>query len=92
MKALKKEKQDEADALKRVEASLAALRKEKRDEDQQLRKRRRTAKNWSLNAANLHALCTSLLEQLKPLVKDTKRFPPSPSWTRNCWKPLKKRL
>jgi len=75
MKALKKEKQDEADALKRVEVSLAALRKEKRDEDQQLKEAQENGEKLVTQCRNLHALCTSLLEQLKPLVKDTKTLP-----------------
>jgi len=78
MKMLKKEKQDEADALKRVETSLAALRKEKRDEDQQLKEAQENGEKLVTQCRNLHALCTSLLEQLKPLVKDTKKLPTLP--------------
>jgi colicin import membrane protein len=78
MKALKKEKQDEADARKRLEASFAALRKEKRDEDQQLKESQDNAEKLATQCRNLHALCTTLLEQLKPLVKDAKTLPTLP--------------
>ncbi|MGH8099837.1 MAG: hypothetical protein ACREIW_00970, partial [Chthoniobacterales bacterium] len=78
MKALKKEKQDEADARQRVEASLAALRKEKRDEDQQLKEAQENGEKLATQCRNIHALCTSLLEQLKSRVKDTKTLPTLP--------------
>ncbi|HYM35990.1 MAG TPA: hypothetical protein VET48_11370, partial [Steroidobacteraceae bacterium] len=78
MKALKKEKQDEADARKRVEASFAALRKEKGDEDKELKESQENGEKLATQCRNLHALCTSLLEQLKPLVKDAKKLPTLP--------------
>lgn len=78
MKALKKEKQDEADARKRLEASFAALRKEKGDEDKELKESKENGEKLATQCRNLHALATTLLEQLKPLAKDVKKLPTLP--------------
>ena len=74
LKALRKEKQDEADGRRLVEANVATLRKEKREQEEQLTKA--NEKNTKLVKAytDTHALATKLHEQLKPLV-DEKDLP-----------------
>jgi colicin import membrane protein len=75
LKALKKEKQDEADARRVVEAALNTLRKEVREHEATEREAIDKHGKLATQVRNLHALATSLLEQLKPLVADAKTLP-----------------
>jgi colicin import membrane protein len=70
MKVLKKEKQDEAEAKRRVETALAEVRKEKKDQDQQLKDLRDNLAKLIAQHRELHALTGKLHEQLKPLAGD----------------------
>lgn len=81
LKALNKQKMDEANARKEAEAAANTLRKEKRD----LEKRAADAKSALENGATLagqyrelHTLSQSLLDQLKPLAADAKELPELP--------------
>ena len=78
LKALRKEKQDEADGRRTAEANMATLRKEKQQTDEQLTKA--NEKNAKLVTAytETHTLASKLHEQLKPLVKDEKELPTMP--------------
>jgi colicin import membrane protein len=75
MRALKKEKQDEADARRRVEASLAEMRKEKREQDQKVKDSRENGGKLATRYRELHATSQKLHEQLKSLVTDEKDQP-----------------
>lgn len=83
LKALRKEKQDEADGRRLVEANVATLRKEKREQEEALTKA--TDKNGKLVTAytETHALAAQLHEQLKPLVKDEKELPVLPEFDKS---------
>lgn len=78
LKALRKEKQDEADGRRQAETNMGTLRKEKQQTDEQLTKA--NDKNAKLLTAytDTHALASKLHEQLKPLVKDEKELPALP--------------
>lgn len=78
LKALRKEKQDEADGRRLVEANVATLRKEKREQEEQLKEVQE--KNTKLVTAyrDTHAFTVKLHEQLKPLVQDEKDLPAVP--------------
>jgi colicin import membrane protein len=78
LKALRKEKQDEADGRRTAEATMGTLRKEKQQVDEQLTKA--NEKNAKLVTAytETHALATKLHEQLKPLLSDEKELPTLP--------------
>lgn len=72
LKALRKEKQDEADGRRQAEATMGTLRKEKQQTEEQLTKA--NEKNAKLVTAytETHALASKLHEQLKPLLTDEK--------------------
>jgi|ADGO01.1.fsa_nt_gi hypothetical protein len=78
LKALRKEKQDEAEGRRLAEANMATLRKEKQQTEEQLTKA--NERNAKLVAAytETHQLASKLHEQLKPLVKDEKELPVLP--------------
>lgn len=70
LKALRKEKQDEADGRRQAETNMGTLRKEKQQTDEQLTKA--NDKNAKLVTAytDTHTLAGKLHEQLKPLLTD----------------------
>lgn len=74
MKTLKREKQDEADARRELEASFNKLRKEKQDQDKQLGELRDNTTKLITQYRDLHAVTTTLHEQLKPLLKDASQL------------------
>ncbi|MET0536219.1 MAG: hypothetical protein ABW171_18535 [Steroidobacter sp.] len=78
LKALRKEKQDEADGRRVAEGNMGTLRKEKQQTDDQLAKA--NEKNVKLVTAytDTHTLATKLHEQLKPLLTDEKDLPVLP--------------
>jgi chromosome segregation ATPase len=78
LKALRKEKQDEADGRRQAETTMGTLRKEKQQTDEQLTKA--NEKNAKLVTAytDTHALASKLHEQLKPLLTDEKDLPTLP--------------
>lgn len=78
LKALRKEKQDEADGRRQAETTMGTLRKEKQETDEKLTKA--NEKNAKLVTAytDTHALATKLHEQLKPLLTDEKELPVLP--------------
>jgi hypothetical protein len=78
LKALRKEKQDEADGRRAAEATMGTLRKEKQQSEEQLTKA--NEKNAKLVTAytDTHALASKLHEQLKPLLTDEKDLPTLP--------------
>lgn len=78
MNALKKEKQQEAEARRQVEAALNALRTEKRQQDQKSADVLRNAATLVGKYRDLHALSLKLHEQLQPLVGDAKDLPVIP--------------
>lgn len=78
MNVLKKQKQDEAEARRQVETALNALRKEKGQQDQQLTDASRNGQKLATQYRELHALCVTLHEQLKPTVADAKDLPALP--------------
>ncbi len=78
MKVLKKEKQDEADAKRRVEAALSGVRKEKTQQDQQVTALTENRTQLVSGYRDLHALSVKLQEQLKPLLTDEKDLPAVP--------------
>lgn len=75
MKDLKKQKQDEADARKVLEAALSTVRTAKREGDQKARVALANSGKLVTRFRDLHTLSTTLLEQLKPLVADAKALP-----------------
>lgn len=70
MKALRKEKQDEADARRDVEATVATLRKEKKQQDEKLNETLEKVARIASQYRDLHALSVKLHDQLKPTVSD----------------------
>jgi colicin import membrane protein len=68
MNVLKKQKQEEADARRAVEASLATLRKDKQAQDKVLAGLTENAAKLVAKHKELHALATSLHGDLKPLL------------------------
>jgi hypothetical protein len=77
MKALRKEKQDEADGRKVIETSLNSLRTDKRKQDQRIAELERDTQKLITQMRNSHELMTKLHEQLKPLI-DSKELPSIP--------------
>ncbi len=73
LKTLKKEKQDESDLRKQIEASFNAVRKEKQDQDKELTELKELKDN-ALKLVpqhrDLYELAGKLHAQLKPLVKE----------------------
>jgi colicin import membrane protein len=81
LKQLKKEKQDEADLRKQIEAQFNTVRKEKQDQDKELTELKELKENaLKLATAHreLHDTASKLHTQLKPLVKDDSELPVLP--------------
>jgi chromosome segregation ATPase len=78
MGALKKQKQQEADARRDVEAALNKLRTEKRQQDQKAADVLRNGATLAGRYRELHALTLKLHEQLQPLVGDATSLPAIP--------------
>jgi colicin import membrane protein len=78
MGVLKKQKQQEADARRDVEAALNKLRSEKRQQDQNTADFLRNGATLVGRYRDLHALTLKLHEQLQPLVGDAKSLPAIP--------------
>jgi chromosome segregation ATPase len=78
MNALKKQKQEEADARRQVESALNTLRTEKRQQDQRSADMLRNGATLVSRYRDLHALSLRLHEQLQPLVEDAKTLPEIP--------------
>jgi len=78
MNALKKQKQDEADARRQVESSFTTLRAEKQQQDKKLADAQARSTKLITQHRDLHALCEKLVEQLKPLASDAKSVPTVP--------------
>src|SRR5262249_44143959 len=76
MKAFKKEKQDEADARRQVEATVATLRKDKKQQDEKTAETVDKSGKLATQYRDLHALVTKLEEQLK--AADAKDVPAIP--------------
>jgi chromosome segregation ATPase len=78
MSALKKQKQEEADARRQVESALNALRTEKRQQDQKSADVLRNGATLVSRYRDLRALSLKLHEQLQPLVEDATSLPQIP--------------
>ncbi len=78
MNVLKKQKQEEADARRQVEAALATLRKEKQVQDKLLSGLTENSAKLVQQYKDLHALTATLHEQLKPLVTEPATVPELP--------------
>jgi chromosome segregation ATPase len=78
MGVLKKQKQQEADARRDVEAALNKLRTEKRQQDQKTADLLRNGATLAGRYRDLHALTLKLHEQLQPLVGDATSLPAIP--------------
>lgn len=78
MNALKKQKQEEADARRTIEAALNTLRAEKGRQDQKLVDLQRNGTTLVTRHRELHELTQKLREQLEPLVADAKAVPAVP--------------
>jgi chromosome segregation ATPase len=78
MNALKKQKQEEADARRQIESALNTLRAEKRQQDQKLADVQRNTTTLVGRYRDLHELSLKLHEQLQPLVADAKALPGVP--------------
>jgi predicted nucleic acid-binding Zn-ribbon protein len=78
MGVLKKQKQQEADARRDVEAALNKLRTEKRQQDQKTADLLRNGATLAGRYRDLHALTLKLHEQLQPLVADAQSLPAIP--------------
>ncbi len=78
MNSLKKQRQEEADARREVEASFQTVRKEKQEQDQKLARVTDGATKLAAKHRELHAAATKLHEQLQPLATDAKDVPSVP--------------
>jgi len=78
MGVLKKQKQQEADARRDVEAALNKLRTEKRQQDQKTADLLRNGATLVGRYRDLHVLTRKLHEQLQPLVGDATSLPAIP--------------
>lgn len=78
MNTFKKQKQEEADARRVVEASFQSLRKEKQEQDQKLARLTDASAKLVAKHRELHETATKLHEQLQPLVKNAKDLPAVP--------------
>jgi chromosome segregation ATPase len=78
MNALKKQKQEEANARRQVESALNTLRAEKRQQDQRSADVLRNGATLVGRYRDLHALSLRLHEQLKSLVEDATSLPAIP--------------
>lgn len=75
MNTFKKQKQEESDARRAVEASFQTLRKEKQQQDQKLTKLQENSAKLIAVYRDAHAASLKLREQLQPLVKEEKELP-----------------
>ena len=76
MNAFKKQRQDEADARREVEASFQTLRREKQEQDQKMTTVRENSAKLITQYRDVHALSVKLEEQLKALeAKDVPAVP-----------------
>lgn len=81
LKTLKKQKMDESDARKQAEENAANLRKDKQKLEQSVKEMQAAQENAVQLATlyrELHTLCGTLHDQLKPLVEDAKSLPAVP--------------
>ncbi|MCP4407819.1 MAG: hypothetical protein GY807_08660 [Gammaproteobacteria bacterium] len=81
LRALKKQKYDEAEARRRAESDSRSLRKEKQDLEQRLTKVESTLEDGVKVVANYrdsHKLCKTLHEQLSPIIEDANVLPDIP--------------
>jgi chromosome segregation ATPase len=78
MNTLKKQKQEEADSRRQVEAALNALRTEKRQQDEKTADVLRNGATLVSRYRDLRELSVKLREQLQPLVEDAKSLPEIP--------------
>lgn len=78
MNTLKKQRQEEAEARRVVEASFQTLRKEKQEQDQKLMRLTENSAKLAGKFRELHEAATKLHEQLTPLVADAKQVPAVP--------------
>jgi hypothetical protein len=78
MKSLRKEKQDEADARREVEATVNTLRKDKKQQGQQVTETLEKVAKLTTQYREVHALAATLLEQLKPTAADASTLPALP--------------
>jgi len=83
MAALKKQKQEEAEARRQIESALNTLRTEKRQQDQRLADALRDGATLVSRYRDLHALALKVHEQLQPLVEDAKSLPEIPELDTN---------
>lgn len=72
MNQLKKQRQEEADARRDIEASFTTLRKEKTEQDAKMTKMTDSTNRLVTTYKELHESAAKIHEQLKPLVKDAK--------------------
>jgi colicin import membrane protein len=79
MSALKKQKQEEANARRQVETALNTLRTEKRQQDQKLADLQRNSETLVGRYRELHTLTLELHQKLGPLVEDAKGLPEVPA-------------
>lgn len=82
LKALQKQKKDEADARKQAEEQAAALRKDKKALDERitvLESAQAQATELAVRYRELHTSCEALHGQLEPLVKDGESVPAVPA-------------
>lgn len=78
MNTLKKQKQEEADGRRQIEAALNALRTEKRQQDQKLAELQKNGTALATRHRELHALSLTLREQVQPQGEDGKSPPEVP--------------
>ena len=78
LNTLKKQKQEEADGRRQLDAALNALRVEKRQQDQRLADLSKNGATLVGKHRDLHALAQTLREQIQPLVEDAKTVPEVP--------------
>lgn len=78
MNVLKKQKQEEADMRRQIEASLNTLRTEKRQQDQKLTDIERSTQKLVTQYRDLHALCVKVHDQAKAALPDAKDLPAVP--------------
>ena len=78
MNLLKKQKQEEADARRAVEASFGTLRKEKQTQDQEVMAAKTSTAKLVTVYRELHTATALIHEQLKPLVEDATKLPALP--------------
>jgi colicin import membrane protein len=78
MKTLQKQRQEEADARRAVEASFGTLRKEKQTQDQLTQTQTASTTKLVTRYRELHAAATTVHEQLKPLLAEGTTAPALP--------------